>query len=653
MTRVGVDALLASEIERRLSILEDASPRIDDVRATFHALRGSAGMAGHGDLSLLIGNLGTQLRAGDTAVIATAAAVLRRAVERLRAGAPPLSERWPEPPEGLGVTPIDPRYRDEYHATFRERLAALDAELEATTPDREALYRTVHSIKGAAAAVGDEATAWYCHGLEAWLETDEQSDADEREPLGKHRSVLGLLLEDPAAALDTLRSDAQRTSKARTSSRAPAQRPSVPPTATAQLRVPATAVDELVERVEHVALIQDQLEERASEALVASQWLREERASLLEALRQIGPPRPWGAPASALSRIERSARVLGELAEGGERARRVLEAGSDALRRRVREMHTQLAALRRASVRELLERVARATERVASSEARLVRVHVDAPDLGIDRDVAERLFDPLLQLAKNAVAHGIEDAAERGRRGKPPVGTVTLRAAAIGDWLRLDVDDDGRGIDIDAVRRLAVERELLSPAAADAAHDDDLLALLFSPGLTTQPGADVLAGRGIGLDLSQHLVARLGGTMRVATRAGSGVTATIDIPGERAVIDVVWVSAANTWFALPLRFSGAVSRLNAASTVRHLATYVGLDSPGAPPLAIDLVVHGTSHVAVGVDRIGKVEEAALRPLPALLAGTGPWGGAILFRGGALRLVLDAPSIAARAAAHSS
>ncbi len=650
MTRTGVDALLANEIERRLSILEDASPRLDDVRAVFHALRGSSGMAGHGDLSLLIGNFSARLRAGDTSVIEVAARVSRRAAERLRAGLPPLAERWPKPPEGLGATVIDPRHRGEYTAGLLERLSSLDALLESETPDVDGLFRTVHAIKGAAAAVGDEATAWYCHGLEARLKPDAAEGPLELEEVAKHRAVLGLLLEDPAAALETLSAESSAGS-----SRAPPLRPSQRPQAPdgGHVRISASAIDELVERVEHVALIQDQLAERAREAGRAAQWLREQRASLVEALRQIGPPRPWGAPASALSRVERSTRVLGELASGGERARRVLDDGSEELRRRVREMHNQLAALRRASVRDLLERVARATERFAAHNERLVRVQVEAPELGMDRDVAERLFDPLLQLAKNAVVHGIEGASERAERGKPPIGTVTLKATAIGDWVRLDVEDDGRGIDVDAVRQLAVERHAMTPEAARSAPEDALLALLFTPGLTTQPSADVLAGRGIGLDLSQQFVARLGGTLRVSTRHGSGVTATIDIPGERAVVDVVWLSTADTWFALPLRFSGEVTQSAPDSGVRSLASYVGLESRGTPSLAIELVVHGASRVAVGVDRIGKVEEAALRPLPALLAGTGPWGGAILFRGGALRLVLDAPSIAARALANSA
>ncbi len=364
--------------------------------------------------------------------------------------------------------------------------------------------------------------------------------------------------------------------------------------------------------------------------------MRKERASLLEALRQIGPARPWGAPASALTRVEAAARALGSVADGAERSSVSLRRTADLVRWQSREVRSELSSLRRSSVRELLERVVRATEGFAARDNRLVRVVLDSDEAPVDRDVADRLFDPLLQLAKNALVHGIENTTDRAVRGKPPVGTISVRAERVGDWLRLSIADDGRGIDVEALRSMALGRGALRQDAAQAASDDELLSLLFLPGLTTQSRADVLAGRGIGLDLAQSVAHRLGGSLRLSTRAGSGFTATLEVPIERSVVDVVWLDSAGESFALPLRFSGRVRR--AEGSVVSLAQCLSMVEDSAPRLTIELVVQGDVRAQVGIDAVGSVEEVASAAVATAALGVGAlWcRGAVPRRGAPLR-----------------
>jgi chemotaxis protein histidine kinase CheA len=336
---------------------------------------------------------------------------------------------------------------------------------------------------------------------------------------------------------------------------------------------------------------------------------------------------------------------LGTVADAAERSSVSLRRTADTVQWRSREMRSELSSLRRSSVRELLERVVRATEGFAARESRLVRIVLDSDEAPVDRDVADRLFDPLLQLAKNALVHGIESTTDRAVRGKPSVGTITVSAERVGDWLRLSIADDGRGIDVDALRAIALRRGALRQDAARAASDDELLSLLFLPGLTTQSRADVLAGRGIGLDLAQSVAHRLGGSLRLNTRVGSGVTATLEVPIERSVVDVVWLQSAGESFALPLRFSGQVQR--AEASVVSLARCLSLAEAQAPRLAIELVVQGDVRAQVGIDAVGSVEEVHLRPLPPLRSEWVPFGAAVLCRDGALRFALDAQAVAAR------
>jgi two-component system chemotaxis sensor kinase CheA len=258
----------------------------------------------------------------------------------------------------------------------------------------------------------------------------------------------------------------------------------------------------------------------------------------------------------------------------------------------------------------------------------------------------------LLQLARNAVAHGIASPEQRMQAGKPPAGTLLLEAQRIGDWLRFIVQDDGRGVDLAKIRELAFTGAS-SGRGGETAQEDEVLSLLFAPGLTTQPGADLLAGRGVGLDLARDAVRRLGGAIRLTNRPGGGLTATVEVPSERGVLDVVWVSAAEHEFALPVSFTGKLQRLPLKGPAASLGTCLGLRTNKPPSLALELAIHGVQTISIGIEALGRVEETHIRPIPRLVAVTGPYAGAILRGDGSLRLVLDAALLAAGAWAHAT
>src|SRR4051812_7120949 len=164
--------LLASEIARRVPLLADPNVSELEVRAALHALKGSAAMAGQTELALVIGQHGHALRGRDPAAVAETRRLLEHVLSRLTRDLPPFASVWPEPPQFLVPSVIDPRYRAEYFSAIRNRLAALDIVLgnhEGALEGLESAQRNVHAVKGAAAALGDDVTAWYCHGLEAAL----------------------------------------------------------------------------------------------------------------------------------------------------------------------------------------------------------------------------------------------------------------------------------------------------------------------------------------------------------------------------------------------------------------------------------------------------------------------------------------------------
>jgi two-component system, chemotaxis family, sensor kinase CheA len=659
--------LLASEITRRLRLFDGADSPAVEVRAALHSLKGSAGMAGHTELSLVIAQCSQRVQAELPGALRETRAMLEHALTRLTRDLPPFASVWPEPPPFLGPSRIDAKHHDHYYSAIRERLGELDSVL-ASTDDAllglERAQRAVHAMKGAAAALGDDVTAWYCHGLEAALRAvprEATAAIDALVDLARHRALFTLLLEDQARGLETLRALAARRilpnataplPASRPRNRAPSRPPSRPPsgefqlTSEASLKVPVSTLDAFSERLERIDLVHDELLRTGDLARHLSVRLRDTSAGLSDVRRAL-----TNAPADAhaLAQIELASAQLLTSATNAERGAGVFRRNAEFLRARTGEMRSELGALRRASLHSLFESVRRAVLRDADHEGKSVSVEIVGPDVPIDRRISERLFDTVLQLAKNSLVHGLESPDERVRTGKTPVGRVTLSAEQIGEWLRITVADDGRGADVARIRELAVAAGAVTRAAADRAAEDDLLALLFLPGLTTHQRADLLAGRGLGLDLVQDTIRRLGGTIRLRSRVGGGLTASFEMPSDQTVVEVLWLEELGQKFALPVSFTGRVeaSDPNHAPPVR-LACCLGQTCPERAAVSLELTVYGVTPIRIGLDSVGEIEQVALRALPDLIAERGPYGGAVLRSDGSLHLALDAPLVAARA-----
>ncbi len=174
------------------------------------------------------------------------------------------------------------------------------------------------------------------------------------------------------------------------------------------------------------------------------------------------------------------------------------------------------------------EGFARVVRDAARSDDKQVRFRSHGGHIEVDRAVLDKLREPLIHLVRNAVAHGIEAEAERRRTDKPAVGTVRMRARAVGEQVELSVDDDGAGIDTDAIEQRAVQMGLFP--SMEAARNRPLVELLTHPGLSTREKTDTVAGRGLGLEVVDAAVAELGGTLRVETTPGQGTRFRLTIP---------------------------------------------------------------------------------------------------------------------------
>jgi two-component system chemotaxis sensor kinase CheA len=652
--------LLVLELSRHLPALEANPPALDAARRAIHALKGSAGLASQRELASALQRVERRLREGDPTAIADGAETVRTAVERLSRGASALAAEWPEPPADLTASTLDAAMRAQYASEVRDHLAGIDTAIgapEDSAASALTVYRHIHTIKGAASSMEDEAMSWFCHGLEdrlKALDPTRDSGSVVFDEVGRWRAVLAALVDDPEGALRSLRTARSRTGKppsTHANARAFEDEGARAGSGEATIRVATDSVDRLLERFVTIGLVRERVASRIETAREQSREIRRLRGDLADALRLIGPPRPWGAPAAALRRIEWTANALTSLGDELDQAANDLREGDVVLRESVLEAKRHLSTMRQTPLRRLFARLSTAIEAEARRSDRAVIVRTKGADETIDRRIAELLVEPCLQLARNAVAHGIESPEARAAQHKPEAGTISLTAARTGGRLSITIEDDGAGVDVAAVRERAIEIGAVAPALAEAADDPTLLALLFLPGFSTRETSDLLAGRGIGLDIALNAIRRLGGVIRLSSRRGEGFAARMEIGVESGLANVLWVTAGGEEYALPSAQARLVHKIDGeAFPSPHLAACLEARPTDPPAYAIELDDGEPDKrpVRIGVDEVGRTEDLLIRPLSPLVADIGPFSGAIVRGDGSLRLAIDVYALAPRA-----
>ncbi len=350
---------------------------------------------------------------------------------------------------------------------------------------------------------------------------------------------------------------------------------------------------------------------------------------------------------------------------------RTLLAGLERVERELRQSRDAAERLRLAPVGAVFQMLARSVRDAAHSQAKQVVFEPAGGELRIDGAVLDLVQGALVQLVRNAVAHGIESPAERQAAGKHASGRIVLDVVRRGYRVWFRCSDDGRGVDLAALRRELARRGL----AAGAAEDDDtaaLLARLLRGGISTSASVTELAGRGIGLDVVRAAIDRLGGEVQVHTLPGAGTTIELGVPLSLAALDVLMVEADGQLLAMPLDAVRGAVRVTGGQAVRT-ADGAAVEFQGAllpllplnlhartPPShawaqrALTAVVIGDAErrVALAVTRLRGIDCVVLRGLPGLAPADALVLGLYLDDEGNPRIVLD-PEQLADTLAHRS
>lgn len=289
----------------------------------------------------------------------------------------------------------------------------------------------------------------------------------------------------------------------------------------------------------------------------------------------------------------------------------------------------------------------------------------------IDRQLLEMIKDPLLHMVRNAADHGLEMPDERIAAGKPPQGTINLRAAQESGYIIVEVSDDGRGIDVERVKAKAIRNGMTTEADIGRLSDEQILRFVMEPGFSTAAAITNISGRGVGLDVVRSHVEQVGGIVDLRSRAGKGLTVTIKLPLTLAIASALIVEAAGQRFAIPqisvaelvrTQSSGEVriEKLNGQATLRlrqkllpvvdvaeelNLPRAQAAEGSGNDDRLVVVCHVGGHRFGIIVDSILHTEEIVVKPISSKLRHMSVYSGATILGDGSVILILEPAGVA--------
>jgi two-component system chemotaxis sensor kinase CheA len=303
---------------------------------------------------------------------------------------------------------------------------------------------------------------------------------------------------------------------------------------------------------------------------------------------------------------------------------------------------------------------------LAHQLGRKVNLEMDGHDTELDRSLLEALKGPLTHLVRNALDHGLETPDQRLAQGKPAEGRLVLRAYHESGQVVVEISDDGRGIDIDRVGAIAVERGVVSADELRRMDPREVQGLIFRPGFSTATEVTNVSGRGVGMDVVRTNIERIGGSVDINSQMGQGTTCRVRIPLTLAIIPALLVGEAEESYAIPqanlvelVRLEGedlarSVEHLAGAPVLRlrgHLLPLVSLagaldvEAPASESLTIVVLQADDIRFGLTVREVHDTQEIVVKPIGRQLKGLAIYAGATIMGDGRVSLILDVAGLA--------
>ncbi|MCX5679987.1 MAG: hybrid sensor histidine kinase/response regulator [Candidatus Omnitrophica bacterium] len=327
-------------------------------------------------------------------------------------------------------------------------------------------------------------------------------------------------------------------------------------------------------------------------------------------------------------------------------------------------IQTEVMNIRMVPVATLFNAFPRAMRTLAQEKGKEVEFVLRGSETTLDKSIIDEMRDPLMHILRNAIDHGIEDSEGRASRGKPRAGKIVLSAYQLGSQVVIEVSDDGRGIDVERIKEVAIAKGMASKDRISDIAEDQLLQIIFAPGFTTKNDVTDTSGRGVGLDVVREKVSNLKGMVNVSSKPGQGTRFTIKLPLTLAITGSLLVSAGDDIFAVPvervvetIRISQqdirSVETKEAISVRGHILPLIRMiDLFGLPKKGIMeksfypvvIVQSVEKRVGILVDRLLGHQEIVGKSIGEPLKKIKDIAGATILGNGRVVLILDIPSI---------
>ncbi len=456
------------------------------------------------------------------------------------------------------------------------------------------------------------------------------------------------------------------------------------------VKIPAQVLDNLVNLAGEASIARGRVEQGVSESASALNEMEETIARLRNQVRQLG--RQTEAQIEfRREQIESSESAdfdpleldrysqLQELSRGLEESGSDLQDLKDTLleksqtveglllmqSRITQDLQENLMKTRLVPFSRLVPRLRRIVRQVSQELGKQVNLGLNNIEGEMDRSVLEKIITPIEHMLRNAMDHGIETAEERLAAGKPNEGNISLSFQREGGEIVITVADDGKGLDVAAIRNKAISKKLIAPDTQ--ATDSELLRLIFQPGFSTATTVSQVSGRGVGMDVVKTEVHQLGGSISIESEFGFGVEFTIRLPFTVSVNKALLVKGGNSVYALPLGSIVGVTQLGEKeidvfySQPHKRLQYAGVDyevcqfdrllytrqvapSAGSGKAALVLVEADNHRYAVHVDAIEGHQEIIIKGLGAQFSNVPGVAGATILASGKVVVILDLPAL---------
>jgi two-component system chemotaxis sensor kinase CheA len=323
------------------------------------------------------------------------------------------------------------------------------------------------------------------------------------------------------------------------------------------------------------------------------------------------------------------------------------------------DLQDTIMKVRMVPVASVFSRFPRLVRDLSRKSGKEVELLMEGDETELDKSVVEVIGDPLVHLIRNSVDHGVEPEEVRREQGKAPKGRVWLRAFYKGNSVAIEVEDDGKGIDPEKMREVAVRKGIITPEEARQLDERESMELIFAPGFSSAEVVTDISGRGVGMDVVRTNIKTLKGSINISSEVGKGTKFTLSLPLTLAIIDALMVNVDSETFAIPLDAVSETTKIESerltdvkgrkAVTLRgevlgivSLAEFLGLADNMDKQELLNVVVIQDNERRLGlvVDHLLERQEVVIKPLGSYLGDIKGISGATIMGDGSVILILD-------------